>query len=51
MDKCFTMNEDNEMSDAPSPEYFVLDMNVDGQAPLPGPPPGPAGPAGPHLFR
>ena len=49
MDQDFSMNEDFEISDAPSPEYFVPDMDVEGQAPPPGPPSGPAGPAGPHF--
>ena len=38
-----------KMGDAPSPEYSVPDMDVNGQAPPPGPPPGPAGSAGPHF--
>ena len=49
MDEDFAMNEYFEMSDAPSPEYFVPDMDVDGQAPPPGLPLGPAGSAGPHV--
>ena len=44
------MDADVSMSDAPSSEYFVPDMDVDGQVPPPGPPPGPAGPAGPPFF-
>ena len=50
MDDDVSMDADFSMSDAPSPEYFVPDMEVDGHAPPPGPPPGPAGPAGPHVL-
>ena len=43
------MDADFSMSDASSLEFFVPDMDVDGQVPPPGPSPGPAGPAGPHF--
>ena len=44
------MDADFSMSDAASPEYFVLDMEVAGQAPPPGLLPGLAGPADPQCF-
>ena len=51
MDDDLSMDAEFSISRAASPEYFMLDMDVDGQVPPPGPPPGPAGPAGPHVVR